>query len=236
MEKPWADAAFTLQGHPLVEDIRTIGLVAGIDMKPIEGKAGLRAYKAMENAFHDVGMMIAYYRRHDRTLATADHQRSSDQGNFLRQDAENSGFGCKTVSPVRHRKTSPIGIHLRPESAYSLALLIRVGRTGAMGLGKEWPWLLSTALCVGTALSIGAYALGSGTTSVTMLSIALISLCLAQVIFLLRNQFQSSEVHTVLAGQNELAGAVGKLSQEARRAKTEREALSQHLDFFGLRR
>jgi beta-alanine--pyruvate transaminase len=58
LEKPWADAAFSLQGHPLVEDIRTIGLVAGIDLKPIAGKPGLRAYKAMENAFHDVGMMV----------------------------------------------------------------------------------------------------------------------------------------------------------------------------------
>ncbi len=58
LETKWADAAFTLQGNPLVEDIRTIGLVAGIDMKPIDGKPGLRAYKAMENAFHDHGMLL----------------------------------------------------------------------------------------------------------------------------------------------------------------------------------
>jgi beta-alanine--pyruvate transaminase len=58
LENKWADAAFTLQGHPLVEDIRSIGLVAAIDMKPIEGKPGLRAYKAMENAFHDHGFMM----------------------------------------------------------------------------------------------------------------------------------------------------------------------------------
>ena len=37
---------------------RTIGLVAGIDMTPIPGKPGLRAYKAMENAFHDIGMIV----------------------------------------------------------------------------------------------------------------------------------------------------------------------------------
>ena len=35
-----------------------IGLVAAIDLKPIEGSPGLRAYKAMENGFHDVGMMV----------------------------------------------------------------------------------------------------------------------------------------------------------------------------------
>jgi beta-alanine--pyruvate transaminase len=58
LESKWADAAFTLQNNPLVEDIRTIGIVAGIDLKPIDGKPGLRAYRAMENAFHDFGMMI----------------------------------------------------------------------------------------------------------------------------------------------------------------------------------
>jgi beta-alanine--pyruvate transaminase len=58
MEKPWADAAFSLKGHPLIEDIRTIGLVAGIDMTPVPGKPGLRAYKAMENAFHEFGLLV----------------------------------------------------------------------------------------------------------------------------------------------------------------------------------
>ena len=58
LEKMWADAAFRLKGNPLVEDIRTLGLVAAFDMKPVEGKPGLRAYKAMENAFHDFGTMI----------------------------------------------------------------------------------------------------------------------------------------------------------------------------------
>jgi beta-alanine--pyruvate transaminase len=58
LEPVWADAAFTLQGHPLIDDIRTIGLVGAIDMKPIEGKPGLRAYKAMENAFHDHGFLM----------------------------------------------------------------------------------------------------------------------------------------------------------------------------------
>ncbi len=58
LEDTFADAAFTLKGHPLVEDIRTIGLVAAIDLKPIEGSPGLRAYKAMENGFHDHGVMV----------------------------------------------------------------------------------------------------------------------------------------------------------------------------------
>ncbi len=58
LESVWADAAMTLKGNALIEDIRTIGLVGAFDMKPIEGSPGLRAYKAMENAFHDFGFLI----------------------------------------------------------------------------------------------------------------------------------------------------------------------------------
>jgi beta-alanine--pyruvate transaminase len=58
LESVWADAAMTLKGNPLVEDIRTLGLVGAIDMKPVEGSPGLRAYKAMENAFHDFGFLL----------------------------------------------------------------------------------------------------------------------------------------------------------------------------------
>jgi beta-alanine--pyruvate transaminase len=58
LEDTWADAAFTLKGNPMVEDIRTMGLVAAFDLKPVEGTPGVRAYKAMENAFHDYGLMI----------------------------------------------------------------------------------------------------------------------------------------------------------------------------------
>ena len=58
LESVWADAAMTLRENPLVEDIRTLGLVCAVDMKPIEGSPGLRAYKAMENAFHDLGFLL----------------------------------------------------------------------------------------------------------------------------------------------------------------------------------
>ncbi len=58
LEDKWADAAFTLKGNKLVEDIRTLGLVAAVDLTPVEGKPGLRAYKAMENAFHDFGLLV----------------------------------------------------------------------------------------------------------------------------------------------------------------------------------
>jgi len=58
LEEKWADAAMSLKGHPLLEDIRTLGLVAAIDMKPVDGKPGLRAYKAMENGFHDHDIVL----------------------------------------------------------------------------------------------------------------------------------------------------------------------------------
>ena len=54
----WEDGVHSLKGLPNVTDIRNLGLAAGIDLKPVEGKPGLRAYKAMENAFHDHGIMI----------------------------------------------------------------------------------------------------------------------------------------------------------------------------------
>ncbi|MGE0237129.1 MAG: aspartate aminotransferase family protein [Parvibaculaceae bacterium] len=58
LESKWADAAMSLKGKPHVADIRTIGLVAGIDLNPIEGTPGKRAYDAMEKGFHDHGIML----------------------------------------------------------------------------------------------------------------------------------------------------------------------------------
>ena len=46
------------RNHPLVEDIRTLGLVAGFDLRPVDGSPGLRAYQAMESGFHDHGIML----------------------------------------------------------------------------------------------------------------------------------------------------------------------------------
>jgi beta-alanine--pyruvate transaminase len=58
LEGVWADAAMSLKGNPMIEDIRTLGLVAAFDLKAVEGSPGLRAYKAMENAFHDFGFLV----------------------------------------------------------------------------------------------------------------------------------------------------------------------------------
>jgi beta-alanine--pyruvate transaminase len=58
LEPKWAEAAMSLKGHPMVADIRTIGLVAGIDLQPVPGLPGKRAYDAMEKGFHDQSIML----------------------------------------------------------------------------------------------------------------------------------------------------------------------------------
>jgi beta-alanine--pyruvate transaminase len=58
LEPKFADAAMTLRGLPGVLDIRTVGLVAGIDLASKPDGFGKRAYAAMEKAFHEQGVMI----------------------------------------------------------------------------------------------------------------------------------------------------------------------------------
>jgi beta-alanine--pyruvate transaminase len=53
----WADAVFSLKGLPHVIDLRCIGLIAGIELAPIAGKPGARAYAAFKKAFAD-GVLI----------------------------------------------------------------------------------------------------------------------------------------------------------------------------------
>ena len=47
----------SLKGLPHVIDIRTIGLIAGIELSPIAGKPGARAFAAFKQAFAD-GVLI----------------------------------------------------------------------------------------------------------------------------------------------------------------------------------
>ena len=53
----WEDAVHSLRGLPHVIDIRTIGLVAGIELESIPGKPGARAFAAFKQAFAD-GILI----------------------------------------------------------------------------------------------------------------------------------------------------------------------------------
>ena len=58
LEPVWAEAIHSLKGLPNVLDIRTIGLVAAIDLASKPDAYGARAYGALECAFQDHGLMI----------------------------------------------------------------------------------------------------------------------------------------------------------------------------------
>jgi beta-alanine--pyruvate transaminase len=53
----WEDAVHSLKGLPHVIDIRSIGLVAGVELAPRAGAPGARAYAAFKQAFAD-GLLI----------------------------------------------------------------------------------------------------------------------------------------------------------------------------------
>jgi beta-alanine--pyruvate transaminase len=53
----WQDAAHALRGLPHVIDIRTIGMIAGIELASIPGRVGARAFDAFRRAFDD-GILI----------------------------------------------------------------------------------------------------------------------------------------------------------------------------------
>jgi beta-alanine--pyruvate transaminase len=58
LEPVFADAMMSLKGEPGVEDIRTVGLLAGIDLAPTGGKPGLRGYEATERMYHDLNIYV----------------------------------------------------------------------------------------------------------------------------------------------------------------------------------
>jgi beta-alanine--pyruvate transaminase len=58
LEPIWADAIMELKEEPNVLDIRTLGLVAGIDLASRPDGVGKRAFEAMDRAFHEHGIMI----------------------------------------------------------------------------------------------------------------------------------------------------------------------------------
>ena len=58
LEPIWADALMDLKEEPNVLDIRTLGLVAGIDLASRPDGVGKRGYEAMDYAFHNEGLMV----------------------------------------------------------------------------------------------------------------------------------------------------------------------------------
>jgi beta-alanine--pyruvate transaminase len=58
LEPVWAEAMMSLKDEPNVLDIRTLGLVAGIDLASRPEGVGKRAFEAMDRAFREEGIMI----------------------------------------------------------------------------------------------------------------------------------------------------------------------------------
>jgi beta-alanine--pyruvate transaminase len=58
LEPVWADAIHSLRGLPNVLDIRTVGLVAAIDLASRPDAVGQRAFEAMDRAFQEHDLMI----------------------------------------------------------------------------------------------------------------------------------------------------------------------------------
>ncbi len=57
LESYWADAAHALKGTPNVIDIRTIGIVAGVELEPRAGAPGARAFETFLKCF-EAGVMV----------------------------------------------------------------------------------------------------------------------------------------------------------------------------------
>ncbi|MAB13937.1 MAG: aspartate aminotransferase family protein, partial [Parvibaculum sp.] len=58
LEPKFAEAAMALKDHPLVLDIRTIGLAVGFDLAPVDGLPGKRGFDVMRDAFHNENIML----------------------------------------------------------------------------------------------------------------------------------------------------------------------------------
>ena len=58
LENYWAEAMHSLKGVGSIIDIRNIGLMAGIEMEPRDGKVGVRGYDVFTDAFHNYNLLI----------------------------------------------------------------------------------------------------------------------------------------------------------------------------------
>ncbi len=58
LENYWAEAMHSLKDVGAIIDIRNIGLMAGIEMEPRDGKVGVRGYDVFTDAFHNYNLLI----------------------------------------------------------------------------------------------------------------------------------------------------------------------------------
>lgn len=58
LETRFGEIMMSLKGGPHVTDIRTIGLMCGIDLEPYPGRPGERGYALIEEAFHNANLYV----------------------------------------------------------------------------------------------------------------------------------------------------------------------------------
>ena len=57
LEKHWENAIHSLADHPHVVDIRNMGLIGAVELAPIDGQPGKRAFDVFVRAF-EAGILI----------------------------------------------------------------------------------------------------------------------------------------------------------------------------------
>jgi EAL domain-containing protein (putative c-di-GMP-specific phosphodiesterase class I) len=103
---------------------------------------------------------------------------------------------------------------------------------GKPGLGKDWVWQSGVALLLCATLCIAAYAMGSGTTTVGLLSMALIALALAQALATVRSHLQAASIERMATGQQDYSGAIATIQEDTRRLQAEGINLAHHVEQF----
>lgn len=87
-------------------------------------------------------------------------------------------------------------------------------------------------MLVGIAMSIAAYSLGSGTTTVTLISTAIIALSLAQIVGLIRSHLGQGNISKIAESHFEMSQMVNRISNETRRLGAENVNLAHSVQSF----
>ena len=100
LEGYFAEAVHSLKGLPNVIDIRNIGLVGGIELEPIAGEPGKRAFERLPRLLRE-GRAGAHHRRHRRVVAAADRRARTDRPH--RRDARGGDPARRLIAHRRRR-------------------------------------------------------------------------------------------------------------------------------------
>ena len=98
-----------------------------------------------------------------------------------------------------------------------------------MRLGQDGPWLVAVALCACVAMGIGAYGVGSGTFSPTLLASAVIMLGLGLIMAQARFYLRSGTIEDIEQDIVTIARRVDTAEQHARDWQFGQEGLSQQI-------